>query len=183
MAERRCEWGVLEKQQCSSAHGSSTQWSSSQLGAKPNPVTPSLEFEVFCSAFRNPKYLLGYFLSSYVNSTDCMNVKGYVSASQGVVLLYKYFGKAQSLDKGPESYLGLVQDPLKPMGLFLLVSWALDGSFSAATTNQLVNGRWMQNFLPPLVKQQRRRGNTACREITMLKHVWLQMKSNASLSF
>lgn len=51
-----------------------------------------------------------------------MNVKGYVSASQGVVLLYKYFGKAQSLDKGPESYLGLIQDPLKPMGLFLLVS-------------------------------------------------------------
>lgn len=51
-----------------------------------------------------------------------MNVKGYISASQGVVLLYKYFGKVQSLDKGPESCLGLIQDPLKPTRLFLLVS-------------------------------------------------------------
>lgn len=47
-----------------------------------------------------------------------MNVKGYVSASQGVVLLYKYFGKVQSLDKGPESCLGLIQDSLKPMVFF-----------------------------------------------------------------
>lgn len=78
-----------------------------------------------------------------------MNVKGYISASQGVVLLYKYFGKAQNLDKGPESYLGLIQDPFKPMGFFCI---AFNGlwiwSSATATTNQLVNESWMKNFLP-----------------------------------
>lgn len=56
-------------------------------------------------------------------------------------------------------------------------------SSQAATTYQLVNGRWMHNFLPLLVKQQRRRGSTVCRKITILKTIWLQMKGNASLSF
>jgi len=76
-------------------------------------------------------------------------VKGYISGSQGGVLLYKYFGKAQNLDKGPESYLGLIQDPFKPMRFFCITFNGLRiWSSARATTNQLVNASCMKNFLP-----------------------------------
>lgn len=86
-------------------------------------------------------------------------MKGYISASQGVVLLYKYFGKPQSLDKGPESYLGWIQDLFKPMGFFVLVSMGFgSGLVQAATTKQLVNESWMKNFLPCFGEAEKEEG-------------------------
>lgn len=132
---------------------SSSDRSSSEIGwarAKPYLLISRFENKVLCFAFRNFQYGLQYFLSSCMKNTISANVKGYISASQGVVLLYKYFGKAQSLDKGPESCLGLIQDPFKPMRFFCT---GLDGlwiwSSATATTNHLMNESWMKNFLLP----------------------------------